>query len=132
MVFKIMLKALLKFGFLLSIILLLSNYAFAVQTSDVFGKQNSDSQSADLSLIKKLPAQDFKTFITSIIRLVLGFVGTLSFISLSISGGYYVLGAANSDLQNKAKDVLKYSLYGIIIIALSYSVVYGIANLDLD
>ncbi|OGJ44688.1 hypothetical protein A2272_02315 [Candidatus Peregrinibacteria bacterium RIFOXYA12_FULL_33_12] len=103
---------------------------YNVQYIDSGSSTNSNNE--ELQYVQRLPDQDYKTFAASIARLVLGLVGTLCFISLSVAGIMYIMSAADSDMQSKAKNIIKYSLYGIVVIGLSYSVVYGIARLDFD
>lgn len=110
-----------------------------LDSTDVFTKYTIESVddtpvtvNEELDYVSALPDSDYKTFTAQIIRLLLGFVSTLCFISLTVAGVMFVVSPAASDMQEKAKNILKYSLYGIIVIALSYAVVYGIARLDFD
>lgn len=134
-----MVKSIIKFNLILIILLTTYSNTFAVNTSEVFKKYNikyqdqkEEANDADLQYVQRLPDQDYKTFTSSVVRLVLGFVATLCFISISVAGVMFVLSEADSELQTKAKSILKYSVYGIIVIGLSYSVIYGIARLDFD
>ncbi len=127
---------------LISIIALLSiQNVYALDSSSVFrkyeviyqdGSTNESSSNPDLNYVERLPDQNYKDFTASVVRLILGFTGTLCFISISISGIMFVLAREDSDMQGTAKKILTYSIYGIVTIGLAYSVVYGIARLDLD
>lgn len=147
-----MIKSLFKFGLILSIILTGFSQAYALESSDVFTKYNivyqgttqgqdkngetvdnvSSNTNSDLQYVNRLPDQDYRTFTSSVIRLLLGITGTLCFVAISISGILFVVARDDSDLQGTAKKILTYAIYGVIVIGLSYSLIYGIARLDLD
>lgn len=57
-----------------------------------------------------------------VIKVVLGFVGTL-FFALTVYAGYlWMTASGNEDQVTKAKDVLKMAVIGIIIVVAAYSI----------
>lgn len=139
-----MLQKIIKLSLISLIIISNINYCLAASSTDsldsldVFQKYKIQSANGgttgteELTYVNALPDSDYKTFSAQVIRLLLGFVSTLCFVSLSVAGVMFVLSPADSEMQGKAKNILKYSAYGILVIALSYAIVYGIARLDFD
>ena len=68
--------------------------------------------------------------IPQIINILLGISGVIVFISFAYAGILLVISQGNEDDINKAQNIIIYSVIGIIIIALSYSIVYGISKLN--
>src|SRR3989339_1347740 len=129
-----MIKSILIYISLLTLILGFTEQSFALEATDVFTKYEVKQQDTtgyssneDLHYVQNLPDQDYKTFVASVIRLALGLIGTLCFISISVSGIMFVFSPADSEMQTKAKNILKFSLYGVVTIGLAYSIIYGIA-----
>ena len=65
----------------------------------------------------------FLALLSSIINWILGLVGTIAVLMLIWGGFSYLTSAGNSEVTKKAKQTITYSIIGIIIIALSYTLV---------
>ncbi|MBU1019015.1 MAG: hypothetical protein ABII07_00940 [Patescibacteria group bacterium] len=68
--------------------------------------------------------------IPQIINILLGISGVIVFISFAYAGILLVISQGNEDDINKAQNIIIYSIIGVIIIALSYSIVYGISKIN--
>lgn len=80
-----------------------------------------------------LPSGDLTTeIVPSIITNFLYFIGFLIFISVTVAGALLVIGRGNEDQTKKAKDILLWSAIAVILSALGYSIIYGIATLNLQ
>lgn len=73
--------------------------------------------------------QDFLPFF---INTALSIAGTLIFTSFMYAGYLLVFVNDNEEKVEKGKKILIYSAIGAAVMAISYAVIYGIANLDLD
>lgn len=71
-------------------------------------------------------------FIPFFINLGLSIAGTMVFIAFLYAG--YLLVFANDKEEDieKGKKILTYAVVGAIMVAISYALVFGVANLDLD
>lgn len=73
-----------------------------------------------------------KDFIPFFVNMGTGVAGTLIFISFVYAGYLMVFSNDKEESIDKGKKILTYSVIGAIVIAISYAVVYGIIQLDLD
>jgi hypothetical protein len=58
------------------------------------------------------------------IDVLLGFAGALAALFIIISGIQMIASAGNTERQANAKKTLTYAVYGIIIVILSYAILY--------
>lgn len=80
-----------------------------------------------------LPHGDiFKDFLPFFVNTAISIAGTLIFTALLYAG--YLLVTANDveEKIEKGKKIMIYSIVGAVVMAVSYAVIYGVANLDLD
>jgi choline-glycine betaine transporter len=107
------------------------NIAFAQNNStELFQPVISNTVTASKAgLIQNLPKGDWQDIVASVIKLVLGVTGSLAFISFTY-GGILMITAQGDDTKNKkGRSVIFWSLFALVIIAVSYSIVVGITNL---
>lgn len=80
-----------------------------------------------------LPHGDIvEDFFPFFINTALSITGTLMFIAILYSGYILVFTNDNEENINKGKKTLIYAVIGAFVVAISYAVIYGVANLDLD
>ncbi|EKD94017.1 MAG: hypothetical protein ACD_28C00005G0009 [uncultured bacterium] len=71
-------------------------------------------------------------FLPFFINTALSIAGTLIFTALLFAGYLLVFVNDNEEKIEQAKKILTYCVIGTVVMATSYAVIYGIANLDLD
>lgn len=80
-----------------------------------------------------LPSGDLATdIIPQIVNILLAVASTVMFIALSYAGILLLIARGNEEDINKAQNIIIYAVIGIIIIALSYAIVYGVARLNIN
>ncbi len=80
-----------------------------------------------------LPQGDlFQDFLPFFINTGLSIAGTLIFLAIVYAGYMMVTANDKEEEIEKAKKILIFAMVGVAIIATSYALIYGIANLDLD
>ncbi len=80
-----------------------------------------------------LPSGDITSdFLPFFINTALSLAGTLVFIAILYAGYLMITANDNEESITKGKRILVYCAIGIAVIAVSYAVIFGIANLDLD
>ena len=65
---------------------------------------------------------------TKVINWFLGLVGLLAVLMLIIGGFRYLMSAGNDEATGKAKNTILYAIVGIVIVILSYAIVFTITN----
>ena len=66
------------------------------------------------------------TFATELLGWFLGFMGALAVLAVVYSGFMYITAGADSDQAEKAKKNLTWAITGVIIVALSSTIVYWV------
>lgn len=93
---------------------------------EVLIEGSSNSQGASL------PSGDLAgDIIPQLVNIMLYLASTFVLAALAYSGILFVIARGNEEEVNKSRDILIYAVTGIIIIAISYAVIYGIASLNL-
>ena len=72
--------------------------------------------------------QDFGALVTRIVNFALGFVGLIAFVMLVIGGFWFLTAAGNDDQATKGRKTIIYAIIGIIVILLSYSIVFTLTS----
>ena len=70
-----------------------------------------------------LPSTDIRTIIANIIRVGLGFIGIVLVVLVMYGGFLWMTAGGNSDQIDKAKNVLKNAVIGLVIVLSAYSIV---------
>lgn len=79
---------------------------------------------------KVLPTGDFRTsIIPKAIKLTLALVGTVSVIVFVYAGVMLVIAQGNEDDLKKFKEMITWSLIGLVFIVASYAIVTGVMTL---
>ncbi|MEI6288439.1 MAG: pilin [bacterium] len=80
------------------------------------------------SAAKLTKVDSLQTLIGRIIQTALGFLG-IGFLGLILFGGYeWMTAQGDSGKVNKAKDLIKNAIIGVIIILCAYSITYFVIN----
>ncbi len=93
-------------------------------------RPGSTTDYSDLSTIKKLPSVTIEAAIADVIKTILGWSMILSLAALVFIGVYFLKSRGEDEDTSKAKNMLKYLLIGILVIASAYGIVSGIAQID--
>ena len=76
-----------------------------------------------------LPTEsDFGRLLTMVINYFLGLVGLIAVLMLVIGGIRYITSAGNEQTIEKAKHTILYAIIGIVIVVLSYAIVWTITK----
>ena len=62
-------------------------------------------------------------YVQDIVLAATTFIGTVVTVALILSGLLYVFSSVDSSLKNKAKDGMKYSLIGMVVVMLSLVII---------
>lgn len=122
----------------LTILLSIPIFVSAQSSVDVLFQQytykgeNTESMSqTNIQAVNKLAnKKSWTTILSGIIKVLLNISGGLALLSFTAGGVMFISARGSSDLIDKAKKLLFYSLIGLIIIAAAYGLVYGVANLQ--
>lgn len=80
-----------------------------------------------------LPSGDFLgEIVPAVVTNIMYFVGFLIFIAFVYGGSIIVIGRGNEEDVSKAKNIILYSSIALGLISLGYSIIYGIATLNLN
>ena len=98
-------------------------------SEEEFVNQQAPTKNEGTSLAQGDIATDFIPFF---INLGISIAGTMVFIAFLYAG--YLLVFANDKEEDieKGKKILTYAVVGAIMVAISYALVFGVANLDLN
>jgi hypothetical protein len=82
--------------------------------------------------IKPEPVPDPSLFglLAQIVRLLFRFAWVVVFVSLTVSGIYFVISFNNEERITKAKDMIIYSLVGFAFVTLAFALVKAVTDID--
>lgn len=81
----------------------------------------------------KLPSGDISTqFLPQVIKTILSVTGVIVFVMFILSGIFFLTARGNDDQLGKAKNILIYSLVGVVIIAVSYAIILGVTEFEFN
>ena len=104
-------------------------YALHAQTVFAQSQGTQTGSIAPLNPIDNLPGDtDLASLLTKIINYFLGLVGLIAVLMLIIGGIRYVTSGGNEQTVEKAKSTILYAIIGIVIVVLSYAIVFTITN----
>jgi len=104
-------------------------------TASVLAQETSDSLDANLQAIGQ--GADYSTnvdentlpaLIGNVISIILGFVGTIFFILVIVSGIQWMTAGGNEEAVKKAKTRLINSILGLALILAAYGITYLVTN----
>ncbi len=107
--------------------------AKAVNVQDLlypFKYTNKTNENTKISLVKNLPSGTPQGTILQITKIILSIAGSLAFVSFTVSGIFFLVAQGQDEKLSKAKGMLIWSIVGLAIIAVSFALVTGIANLE--
>lgn len=113
-------------------------FVSAQSTTDILFQQytyqgeNADSISqTNIGAVNKLAnKKSWPQILSGIIKILLNISGGLALVSFTAGGVMFISARGATDLIDKAKKLIFYSLIGLIIIAAAYGLVYGVANIQ--
>ncbi|MBD3270290.1 hypothetical protein GF376_02080 [Candidatus Peregrinibacteria bacterium] len=91
-------------------------------------EDNTDN--TKLSAVNRLPQTSWQATLRSIVTTLLNITGGLTLIAFTIGGIMMIVGSHNQEQLEKGKKIFIYSLIGLIVIAASYAIVIGVAELQ--
>ncbi len=75
-----------------------------------------------------VPTKSLKVAIFDTTAWILGFATAISVLMIIIGGLYYVMSTGNQEQITTAKKIIQYSLYGLIVVGISYALVVVIST----
>ncbi len=80
--------------------------------------------------IKKLPKGGPVQIIAGAVKIILSVAGTLAGVAILVAGVMYVTAQGNEEITKKAKTIIIYTFVALIVMAVSYAIITGIASLQ--
>lgn len=74
------------------------------------------------------PDKPLQRIVTTIIRIVLGFLGLLFVIMIIVSGFQYMTAGGNDETVKKATMRIRNAIIGLLIVLCAYSITYFVTN----
>jgi hypothetical protein len=75
-----------------------------------------------------VPTKSIKDAIYDTTDWILGFATAISVLMLIIGGLYYVMSTGNQEQITTAKKIIQYSLYGLIVVGISYALIVVVST----
>ncbi len=106
------------------------------KVTDIFnpGKiyvESSDPRVSDnLNYVDNLANKDEKSVISKIIQDILFIGASLTVIAIIVTGIFYIFSMGNEEQMTKAKDIILYTVIGLVIISVAYGIVVGVTKLQ--
>lgn len=75
-----------------------------------------------------VPTKSIKDAIYDTTDWILGFATAISVLMLVFGGLYYVMSTGNQEQITTAKKIIQYSLYGLIVVGISYALIVVIST----
>ncbi len=73
-------------------------------------------------------SRDLSTFIGSVVKNLLGFLGTIFFVLILYAGFMWMTAAGNDERITKAKKILSNSVIGLAVVVFAYAIVGFVLN----
>ncbi len=96
------------------------------------GKNDPNSKIGIVANIDKYTSSDWQVVITKIIQFILSITGTIAFISFTYAGILMLTAQGKEEQITKGKTIILWSILALLIIAVSYALVSGISQLNLN
>lgn len=74
------------------------------------------------------PAEDPRIVAASVVKVLLGLVGSVFLILICMSGFWYITARGRSERVEKATDTVRRSVIGLVIIIMAYSITYFVSK----
>ena len=72
--------------------------------------------------------QDIGLFISNIVRILIALSGSLAVIVLMVASIYYITAMGDPGRIKRAKDIILYTMVGLVLIIMSYAIITYIAG----
>lgn len=72
--------------------------------------------------------KDPREIVANIIKILLGFLGTIAVVLIIYAGFLWMTAAGNPDKTKKAKDIMSAAVTGLVIILISYGITVFVTN----
>lgn len=73
-------------------------------------------------------SSDFGILLTKVLNYFIGLVGLIAVVMLIISGFRYLTAGGNEDATEKAKQGILYAIVGIIVVVISFALIFTVTN----
>lgn len=92
---------------------------------DLWGENNiANNAFNNIGFTKKDPRE----MVANIIKIALGFLGTIAVILIIYAGFLWMTAAGKPDNTKKAKDIMQAAVVGLVIILISYGITVFVTN----
>jgi hypothetical protein len=115
----------------LGFVLAVSSYIVIAATIKFIGADNLsriDTNAPEQNVVNPLSTIDFTVFLTKLLTNFLEIVGLIAVLIIIFNGFRYITSAGNEEQAEAAKEGLKWSIGGIIIIVLAYVIIRATAT----
>lgn len=116
------------------IIILFANFnpVFAITAEELVPQPSETdiTEYPDTGYVKNLPKVDEFSFITSVIKTILGWSMILVLSALVIASINYLLARGQEEKITKAKQIIIYLLVGMAIMAAAYGIIAGFTQFE--
>ncbi len=108
-----------------------SNATFAqVTTDELLNTPTAYNQGNQIATVRSLPNKSWQQTLASVVTTLLNITGALALLAFTVGGVTMVIGSHKTETLEKGKKIVVYSLIGLVIIAVSYAIVIGVAELE--
>lgn len=115
----------------ISLIFSLSNAAIvAAQTLVPTVQTPQNSGKTKIALVENLPREEWPVIVAGIVKIILGITGSLALIAFTVGGVMFVTAQGSEDRISKAKAIIYWSIFALLVIAASYAIVLGVSQLE--
>jgi hypothetical protein len=91
--------------------------------------KGTNKAATKLAVVDGLPKSEWTVFFANIIQFILAITGSLAMLSFTYGGVLMVTAQGQDEKLSKGRGVLMWSIIALIIIAVSFALVFGISNL---
>jgi hypothetical protein len=92
--------------------------------------EGEEEKYEELTPVSDLPRLSLEETLATIIKVILAMAGSLTIIALVVTGIFYLTARGEEEEITKAKNILKYLVIGMAIIAAAYGIVAGISQFE--
>jgi hypothetical protein len=104
-----------------------------VTENELFQKINYKGGTPDkskIAAVNSLPDATWQQTLSSLVKTLLNISGALTLIALTVGGVFMITAHGSTDMLDKGKKIVMYSIAGLVVIAVSYAVVIGVSELQ--
>lgn len=83
-----------------------------------------------IGAVNALPNATWQKTLSSLVTILLNISGALTLLALTVGGVFMITAHGSTDMLDKGKKIILYSIAGLIVIAVSYAIVIGVSSLQ--